>query len=107
MVAVDDAGGTRPELAFTTGGAKLFVDAGQAKAAMDLLRTHEPPEIAAERAALSARLRGCMLPAILGGFLFIAGAFASTYVATWLGRVLFAVATVLLIVALVRGARAV
>ncbi len=106
LVAVDDAGGTRPELAFTTGGAKLLVDAGRAEAAAQMLLAREPPEVAAGRAALSARLRGCMLPAILGGFLFVGGAFAVDYVSWWLGQILVAIATVLLVLALVRGARA-
>ena len=105
LVAVDDAGGTRPEVAFTTGGAKLFVAAGQAEAAAEMLRDQEPSEGAAERAALTARLRGCMAPAILGGALLVVAAFAANYIAAWLGSVFAAIATVLLIVALVRGAR--
>ncbi len=40
------------------------------------------------------------------GFLFVCGAFAVDYVSSWLGQILVAIATVLLVLALVRGARA-
>jgi len=106
LVTVDDAGAMRPELAFTTGGAKLFVDAGQAQAAAEMFRAPERPGVVAERARLNVQLRGCMTPAILGALLLVVGAFAANYVASWLGQVIFAVATVLLVVALIRGARA-
>ena len=96
----------RPEVAFTTGGAKVLVERVHAEAAAQLLRVEEPPELAAQRAVLTARFRGCMLPAVLGALLFVVGAFVGNYVASWLGAFLFAIATVLVVLACVRGARA-
>jgi putative signal transducing protein len=104
MVLVDDAGGLRPEIAFIK-GASLFVDARQADRALEILPYPPSAENPAERSALDAQFRGCMLPGFIGLALVAAGAL-TLEAAPWLAVTLFVVAGGLLVTALVRGARA-
>ena len=105
LVNVADAGGSRPEVAFST-GASLFVSAGQVADAQAILATHETPEDRVPQQARNAKARGCLWPAIAGCLLFVIGGFAADYLAGWVGNVFFAAALVLLVVALIRGSRA-
>ena len=103
-VTADDAGGMRPELAFSR-GVRLLVAVDEVERASTLLAAEEPPERAAERRVLGARLRGCMLPGVLGVVLVGVGMAISDGV-RWVGAVVVLAGIVLLVVAIVRGTRA-
>ncbi|HVH66724.1 MAG TPA: hypothetical protein VM716_02565 [Gemmatimonadales bacterium] len=104
IVSVDDVGGMRPEVAFGK-GARLLVDANQVQGALELLAVDERPGSRFERAALNSKLRGCMLPALLGLAALGLGAALTDYV-VWLGRAVVLSGLALLVLAVVRGARA-
>jgi putative signal transducing protein len=104
VVTADDAGGMRPELAFSR-GVRLLVEVGDAARARELLAAEEPPESAADRRVLGARLRGCMVPAV-GGFLLLGVGSALTEVVRWLGAAVVLAGVALVITAVVRGRRA-
>ncbi|HVH10617.1 MAG TPA: hypothetical protein VM736_12550 [Gemmatimonadales bacterium] len=104
MVSMDDAGGMRPEMAFIK-GASLFVEPQVAERALELLPAQPRPVISAERRALDTQLRGCLLPALLGSALLVAGLLV-VEVATGFGTALFVAAGGLLLTALVRALRA-
>ena len=105
LVNVADAGGSRPEVAFST-GASLFVNSGQVAEAQAMLGANETPEDKDLQQARAVKFRGCLGPAILGGLLFILAAFAGDYLAEWVGMLLFAAGTILIVIALIRGWRA-
>jgi VIT1/CCC1 family predicted Fe2+/Mn2+ transporter len=104
VVTADDAGGMRPELAFSR-GVRLLVEVGDATRARELLAAEEPPETAAERRLLGVRLRGCMVPA-LGGFLLLGVGSALSDGVHWLGVTVILAGLALLVTAIVRGMRA-
>jgi len=104
VVSADDAGGMRPELAFSR-GVRLLVKLADAARARELLAGEEPPESAAERRLLGARLRGCMLPAG-GGFLLLGVGTALGEAVHWLGVLVIIAGAALLVTAVVRGTRA-
>lgn len=104
VVTADDAGGMRPELAFSR-GVRLLVAVEEVERASTLLAAQEPPERAAERRMLGARLRGCMVPAVLGLVLVgVGGAIGEA--ARWVGAVVVLAGVVLLVVGIIRGMRA-
>src|SRR5258707_1952341 len=84
LVNVRYAGGSRPEVAFST-GASLFVNAGNVAQAQAILATREPPRDRVQESVRNARFRGCMWPAIGGCLLYVIGAFAGDYLAEWIG----------------------
>jgi len=94
----------RPELAFSR-GVRLLVELADAARARELLAGEEPPESAAERRLLGARLRGCMLPAG-GGFLLLGVGTALGEAVHWLGVLVIIAGAALLVTAVVRGTRA-
>jgi hypothetical protein len=102
----NDAGGARPELAFTTGGARLLVASEDAQRAVELLKglglQHADD---ATRLAVNAQARGCIAPAVLGMALIIVAGFAGQ-IAGWLGNLIGVVALALIALAVVRGTRA-
>jgi len=104
VVSADDAGGMRPELAFSR-GVSLLVESGEATRARELLAAKESPENVAERRLLGARLRGCMLAAA-GGFLLLGAGAALSEAIPWLGAMVVVAGAALLITAIVRGRRA-
>ncbi len=104
VVPFDDAGGLRPEIAFTR-GVRLLVDVEQAHRARELLAAQERPETTFERRVLTTRLRGCMIPATVGFLLLGIGAAVGETV-TWLGVIVVLAGATLLVLAVVRGRRA-
>ncbi len=102
----NDAGGARPELAFTTGGARLLVASADAQRAAELLLglglQHADD---ATSQTVNARARGCIAPAVLGMALLVVAGFAGQ-IAGWLGNLIGVVALTLIALALVRGTRA-
>jgi Putative prokaryotic signal transducing protein len=104
IVSADDVGRMRPELAFSR-GVRLLVEESDAHRAQELLAAMEPPESPAERRILTARLRGCMLPAI-GGFLLLGVSAAVGESIKWLGAIGVLASVALLVIAVVRGSRA-
>ena len=101
----NDAGGARPELAFTTGGARLLVASEHAQRAVELLKglglQHADD---ATRQAVNAQARGCLAPAVIGMVLMIVAGFAGQ-IAGWLGNLIGVVALALIALAVVRGTR--
>lgn len=106
VLAVDDVGGMRPEIGFTTGGARLLVvprDVQRATATLEGLGLERPD--AAESQRLRDRGSGCATPAFLGLFLFIAGGFVSGF-SDWLGGACLLIGVGLFLLGLYRGTRA-
>jgi hypothetical protein len=98
--------GARPELALTTGGARLLVASADAQRAAELLEglgLHHADDATSQ--AVNAQARGCLAPAVIGLVLMIVAGFARQ-IAGWLGNLIGVVAFALIALAVVRGTRA-
>lgn len=107
VLAADDAGGMRPEIGLTTGGAKLLVEPDDAERASDVLTGLGLQRLDhAQFQVLNTKAHGCVVPALLGMLLFAVAAFVE-HLVSWLGYALVFVAIALVLLAVVRGVRAV